>query len=420
MSVKTSILHNGLRIVTHEMPHLRTVSLGIWVDVGARSERPDEHGIAHLLEHMAFKGTKLRTAREIVEQIESVGGELNAATSLEMTAYYARVLKGDLFLALEILSDILKNPRFDENELAREKDVIFQEIAAAQDSPDEIVFDLAQEAAYPGQSLGRSILGTQESVASFDSAALRKYQNENYRANRMVLAAAGGLDHDKFVAKAEQYLSKIAGGGKYFSQPAKYQGGMRISKQSFEQSHIIVGFEGFSFEHEHFYAAQVFSSLFGGGMSSRLFQEIREKRGLCYSIYSFSWGLADTGLFGIHAATGKDMVPELLDVLAIELKKMSAQGPSEQELARAKAQLKAGLVMSLESSGARAEQLARQMIVHGRPLEVDELIQKVERVDCDQIRDLTQLLISRAGPICSGTGSLDLLETYDELVNRFN
>lgn len=420
MSVRTSELQNGLRIVTHQMPHLRTVSLGIWVDVGGRSEQPEEHGISHLLEHMAFKGTKTRSARQIVEQIESVGGELNAATSLEMTAYYSRVLNDDLFLALEILSDILQNPSYQESELAREKEVIFQEIAAAQDSPDEIVFDLVQEAAYPDQSLGRSILGTMESVGSINTASLRKYQKDHYRANRMILAAAGGLDHDEFVAKAEEYLSDIAGGGVCSSQPAEYQGGMRISQQSFEQSHIIVGFEGFPFNHEYFFATQVFSSLFGGGMSSRLFQEIREKRGLCYSIYSFSWGLADTGLFGIHAATSKDLVPELLDVLEEELKKMSCEGPSEQEISRAKAQLKAGLVMSLESSGARAEQLARQIIVHGRPLEVEELIQKVELVDCDQIRELTQQLISHARPVCSGAGPLEQLETYDKLVNRFN
>ncbi len=418
MSVETAVLSNGLRIVTHEMPHLETVSLGIWVNAGVRSERPNEHGISHLLEHMAFKGTPTRTARQIVEDIESVGGDLNAATSLETTAYYARILKNDVSLALEIFSDILQNPLFDPHELERERDVILQEIAASYDSPDETVYDLAQEAAFPGQALGRPILGTVESVTAFTSEALHAYLTDKYQAGNLVLGAAGAVSHDNIVALAERYFGTLNGSGAASTEPAHYKGGIRRSDRNFEQSHIIVAFEGVPYKQDDFYTKQVFSGLFGGGMSSRLFQEIRERRGLCYAIYSFSWGLADTGLFGIHAATGAEQLPELVDVVIDELKRAALEGPNEAEVARAKAQLKAGLLMSLESSGARAEQLARQILALGRPLEIEELIERVEAVSVNSVRDLSEKLIINCPPTCSTVGSPGRLEIYDQIAER--
>ena len=420
MSVKSSILSNGMRVVTHAMPHLRTVSLGVWVETGARSEALEQHGISHLLEHMAFKGTTRRRARDIVEQIESVGGDINAATSLEMTSYYARILKDDIELAMDILSDILINPLFDETELAREKEVIFQEIASAQDSPEEIAYDLVQEAAFPDQPLGRSILGTMESVEQLSAASLRDYLEKHYNSKSMVFSAAGALEHEQIVEFAEKYFATLTKGPKSVQTPATYKGGLRLSEKPFEQSHIIVGFEGFPVASEHFFAAQVFSSLFGGGMSSRLFQEVREKHGLCYSIYAFTWGLADTGLFCIHAATGRDQIPRLLDVITEELIKMGREGPGEKEVAKARAQLKAGLTMSLENSGSRAEQLARQTINFGRPLDIDELIEKVENVDGDEVCRLVSHLISRGTPVCSGVGPLGNFETYEDFTNQFS
>ena len=420
MSIKNSTLSNGMRVVTHAMPHLRTVSLGVWVETGARSEAPEQHGISHLLEHMAFKGTTRRQARDIVEQIESVGGDINAATSLDMTSYYARVLKDDVELAMDILSDILINPLFDETELSREREVVFQEIASAQDSPEEIAYDLVQEAAFPDQPLGRPILGTVESVGKLSPASLREYQRKHYNSHNMVFSAAGALEHEQIVDFAEKYFASLTKGPKFAQTPATYKGGLRLSEKPFEQSHIIVGFEGFPVASEHFFAAQVFSSLFGGGMSSRLFQEVREKHGLCYSIYAFTWGLADTGLFCIHAATGREQIPRLLDVITEELLKMGREGPEEREVAKAKAQLKAGLTMSLENSGARAEQLARQMINFGRPLNIDELIEKVENVEGDDVCQLVTDLISRGLPVCSGVGPLGNFETYEAFTNQFN
>ncbi|HEX5957616.1 MAG TPA: pitrilysin family protein, partial [Hyphomicrobiaceae bacterium] len=271
MTIHETRLANGMRVVSTRMPHIETVSMGIWVGVGARHETAPEQGISHLLEHMAFKGTERRSAREIAEEIEAVGGELNAATSLEMTAYFARVLAADTGLALDILSDILQSPRHSEDELEREREVILQEIAATRDSPDEIAYELLQEVAFPDQAIGRPILGTAASVKSFKTGDLRRFLTDNYSANRMVLSAAGKVDHDKLVRHAEALFGGLNGGegGKF--EPAHYGGGTRTSAKAFEQSHLLIAFEGPSYAQDGYYTAQVFSALFGGGMSSRLF-----------------------------------------------------------------------------------------------------------------------------------------------------
>ena len=388
MSVQTSTLANGLRIVSHHMPHLETVSLGVWVGAGARDESRQQHGISHMLEHMAFKGTGRRSAQQIAEEIESAGGDLNAATSLDRTAYYARVLKGDVGLALDILSDILRNPSFDEAELAREKDVILQEIAAARDDPSDLAYDLLQSTAFPDQALGRAILGTPESVSAITPDDLRGYLDSHYCANRFVLGAAGAIEHDFLVSQAEALFGDLPAQAENDFEAARYEGGTRSASKPFEQSHIVMAFPGPSYLEKEIYTAQVFSGLFGGGMSSRLFQQVRERRGLCYDIYSFCWGLSDAGLFGLHAATSERKVPELLEVVTGELRRAAEEGVSDAELARSKAQLKAGLLMSLESSGARAEQLARQVLAFGRPFAVEELVGYVEDVSLDMVQGL--------------------------------
>src|SRR5258706_3774525 len=303
---------------------------------------------------MAFKGTSGRTARQIAEEIEQVGGELNAATSLETTAYYARVLRGDEAIGLELLADILQNSTFAEPELERGGDVILQEIAGTQDSPDEIAYDLVQDAAFPAQSIGRPIIGTRASVTRISAADLRAFLETRYVATNMVIAAAGAIDHGDLIRHAQALFGGLHGGVNGAGAVARYVGGRRASDKAFEQSHLVLGFEAPSYCHSEFYAAQVFSGLFGGGMSSRLFQEARENRGLCYAIYSSAWGLADAGMFGIHAATGPEVMEELIDVVGQELAKVALERPGEAEVARAKAQLKAGLLMGLESSSARA------------------------------------------------------------------
>ena len=412
MSTQTTRLAGGLRVVSHHMPHLETVSLGVWVAAGARHEKEGEHGISHLLEHMAFKGTERRSATDIAEEIEAVGGELNAATSLETTAYFARILKADVGIALDILADILQIPRYAEEELDREREVILQEIAATRDSPDELAYELLQDAAFPNQAIGRPILGTTKSVTSFSAGDLRAFLTANYGASRMVLSAAGNVDHADLVRHAEAQFGRLNGGGGGRFEPARYVGGTRTSAKPFEQSHLVVAFAGPSYRGQEFYTAQVFSGLFGGGMSSRLFQEVRERRGLCYAIYSSCWALADTGLFGIHAATGPEMMGKLIEVVGELLTAAAAEKPSDAEVARAKAQLKAGLLMGLESSSARAEQMARQLLVFDRLIEPPELVARIDAVSAEDIRELAAKLVGGAPPSVAVVGAGRKGEAY--------
>jgi predicted Zn-dependent peptidase len=419
MSTQLTRLPNGLRVVSNHMPHVETVSLGVWVGAGARHERESEHGISHLLEHMAFKGTDRRSASDIAEQIEAVGGELNAATSLETTAYYARVLEADVGLALDILADILHIPRYAQDELEREREVILQEIAATRDSPDEIAYELLQDAAFPAQAIGRPILGTAESVSSFTAADLRTFLKAQYGAARMVLSAAGKVDHGELVRHAEAQFGAMNGGEGGRFEPARYVGGTRTSAKPFEQSHLVMAFAGPSYRSRaEFYTAQVFSGLFGGGMSSRLFQEVRERRGLCYAIYSSCWALADTGLFGIHAATGPEMMGKLIDVVGQQLTRAAAEKPAEAELARSKAQHKAGLLMGLESSSARAEQMARQLLLFDRLIDTAEIVDSIESVSAEAIREMAAKLFLDSRPSVAVVGAGRKGKDYAELAER--
>jgi predicted Zn-dependent peptidase len=394
MTTTQSRLANGLRVVSHEMPHLGTVALGVWVASGARHEAASEHGISHLLEHMAFKGTQRRSARDIAEEIEHVGGDLNAATSLDTTCYYARVLKDDVAVALDILADIIQNPLYSTDELEREREVILQEIASTKDSPDDTVYDLFQDAAFPGQALGRPILGTPESVTSFAAEDLRAFLAARYRAGSMVLSAAGNISHEALVKQAEALFGGLMPGEAPSAAAARYVGGQRVSSRAFEQAHVVMGYRGLAYNDPAFYAAQVYSGLLGGGMSSRLFQEVREKRGLCYSIYSSAWGLSDMGLLTVHASTGPETLSELVDVIRQELARSVSEKPDEREIHRAKAQLKTGLLMSLESSASRAEQMARQLLAFGRLLTPDELIERVDAVTAESVRNTAERLIT--------------------------
>ena len=326
MSVERSELANGLTVVSHSMAEVETVSLGIWVGAGSRSEAASEHGVAHFLEHMAFKGTARRSAKDIAEEIEAVGGDLNAATGVDSTAYYARVLRKDLALALDILSDIIVSPRFDRAELGRERDVILQEIAAALDSPEDIAFDLVQEAAFPDQPVGRPILGTVESVSRFKRAHLGSYLAAHYHGPNMVLAAAGAVDHAALVAEAERRLGSFDTHATPQPESALYAGGARRSEKSFEQTHLVLAFQAPAYRHPDYFTAQICAGALGGGMSSRLFQEVRERRGLCYAIYSFSSGLSDSGMFAIHAAGGPERAHELFAVIRDELVKAADEG----------------------------------------------------------------------------------------------
>jgi predicted Zn-dependent peptidase len=418
VSLNQSKLANGLTVVSHAMPEVETVSLGLWVGAGSRSEAEGEHGVAHFLEHMAFKGTARRSAQDIAEEIEAVGGELNAATGVDSTAYYAHVMRKDMPLALDILSDIVAAPRFDETELARERDVILQEIAAAMDSPEDIAFDLLQEAAFPGQPVGRPILGTAESVCRFERAHLGDYLSAHYHGPDMVLAAAGAVEHGALLAEAERRLGSFVSETAAPPEGALYAGGVRRSDKNFEQTHLVLAFEGPHYRHPDYFTAQICAGALGGGMSSRLFQEVRERRGLCYAIYAFASGLTDSGMFTIHAACASDRAHDLFAVIRDELVKAADAGFRADELARVKAQLKMGLLTGLESSSARAEQLARQILIHGRPLATEELIEKVDRVEAKDLQALVERML--ASPVSLATvGPILHVARFDRVTEKF-
>jgi predicted Zn-dependent peptidase len=418
MSVAVDTLANGFRVVTQRMPHLETVSLGVWVACGSRHERLEEHGISHFLEHMAFKGTASRSARDIAEEIENVGGEINAATGLEQTAYYARVLKGDEGLALDVIADILLHPRLAPEDIAVEQEVVLQEIAATRDVPDEIAYDMLEAMAFPDQPLGRPILGTVESVGRFDAGRIADFLARHYRPDRMVMSAAGAVDHAALLARCEALFGAVPAGETPPVEAGRYVGGTAVEVNEFEQSHLILAFHGLAIRDRELMTLQVLSGLLGGGASSRLFQEVREKRGLCYSIYSFVSAFEDEGMFGVHAATGPDEVGKLLPVVADEIANLASRGPSQTEVARAKAQLKAGLLMSLESSGARAEQLARQLQVHGRVLPLEEIIGLVDAVTAEAVRATAGRLLEGGRPTFVEVGRKASAKHFDDVAKR--
>lgn len=418
MSVTRSTLSNGLTVVSHTMPEVETVSLGIWIGAGSRSEQLTEHGVAHFLEHMAFKGTKRRSARQIVEEIEAVGGDLNAATSVDSTGYYARVLPKDMPLALDILSDIILEPRFDGAELVRERDVILQEIAASSDSPDDIVYDFISEAAFPDQPVGRTILGTAQSVVGFKRDHLGAYLTTHYHAPNMVLAAAGAVDHNALVAEAERRLAGLSSEGTPVPQQAVYAGGRRHSAKPFEQTHLMIALEAPAYHQPEYFKSQILAGALGGGMSSRLFQEVRERRGLCYSVYAFSSGLTDSGMFVVHAAGAPEKAHELFSVIRDELERAAADGFDQAELARVKAQMKMGLLAALESSSARAEQLARHILFRGRVLPTSELVERIEAVETADLQALLQKVLGT--PLSLATvGPVVDLEQFEAVADKF-
>lgn len=414
MTVRSTTLDNGMIVLTDDMPHLESASLGIWVRAGSRSEGAEEHGISHMLEHMAFKGTGSRNARQIAEAIEDVGGDLNAATSVEHTGYFARVLKEDVALAADILSDILQNSVLDQKELDREQQVIVQEIGAARDNPDDHVFDLFQSAAYPNQPIGRTILGTIESVKSFGPDAIRAYMDRNYVGDRMVLCAAGNVHHDALVDIANDRFHGLKASGAPDPQGARYTGGEERVLSDHEQAHIVLGFEGRAYNSDGFYAAQILASILGGGMSSRLFQEVREKRGLCYSVYAFHWAFADSGIFGVAASTGEAEVADLMPVLVEELRK-ATETITDEEVIRVRNQIRAGLLMSLESPSSRAGQLARQQILWGRTIPLQETVDRINRITADRVKHVARQLFSTGEVSLAGIGPVARLPDYRTL-----
>lgn len=417
MTVRVSTLPNGLRVATDSMQGVETVSVGVWVKAGTRDESEPINGIAHLLEHMAFKGTERRSAQKIAEEIEAVGGYLNAHTAREHTAYYAKVLKEDVGLAVDILADILQNSVLTDAEVARERAVVIQEIGQAYDTPDDIIFDHFQEAAFPGQALGRPVLGTEETVAKMDRGTIAAYMREQYTPERMVVAAAGRIEHEKFVALAAEAFQALRGNGNgRAAAPALYAGGERREPRELEQVHLVLGFPGIHYGESDYYTQSLLATLLGGGMSSRLFQEVRERRGLAYSIFSFAAPYTDCGLFGVYAGTSERDAPELLSVVCGEMRRVG-DSVSDEELERARAQARAAVLMTRESTSARCEHLATQLLIFGRPIPVNEITAKINGVDRAAISRVAGRLMA-GKPSFAALGPLSSVEAYDRLTAR--
>lgn len=379
-------LPNGLRVATERLAGVETATVTVSVDVGARCEEASDGGISHMLEHMAFKGTSRRSARQIAEEFDMIGGHLNAYTSHESTVYYAKVLKGDIPAAVDMLADILQHSTFDEEELARERQVILQEIAMHHDTPDELVFDHFQAASFPSQALGRSILGTPERVASFSRDDLKRYMAMHYHPSRMIISAAGAVDHEALVSLVAAQFTQSPSQPSAKLEPAEYRGGATIVERELEQLHVVMGLPSVSFNHADYYAHQLLSIILGGGMSSRLFQEVREKRGLAYHVSAFVSGYEDTGLLGVYAATSDDKTAELMPVLCEQLQSC-AESIDETELRRAKNQQISGLLMTRESTSSVAEWIGRHLLCYGRYKTAQELTEVIEAIT---VADITR------------------------------
>ena len=419
MSNQLHTLANGFRIVTENMPGLESATIGIWVSAGGRHESVEQNGIAHFLEHMAFKGTTNRTALEIAEQIEDVGGYINAYTSKEMTAYYTRVLKKDVSLAIDVIGDILRNPTFEEKEIEVERGVIIQEIGMSLDTPDDVIFDWLQETAFPDQSLGRTILGPIEKVSSFTKNDLSKFVSRHYNPEKLILSAAGAVDHDEIVRLAEKIFGGLPARRVESVQPAKFANGSKKVVKTLEQAHLAIGLQACGYRDKNFYTAQTFASLFGGGMSSRLFQEIREKRGLCYSIFSQLAAYSDIGLLTIYTGTSEGSISSISDIILDELKRVS-EDLMVKEVDRAKTQMKAGLLMGLESSSSRAERLARLVSIWGVVPDLADTVEKIDNVSVPSVKAFSESLISNKRLAVTAYGPVRKAKDFKEILDRMN
>ncbi len=386
INAQMTTLPNGLRVVSEHMPGLQSASIGIWVAAGGRHERSEQNGVAHFLEHMAFKGTRRRSALQIAEAIEDVGGYINAYTSREVTAYYARVLKADTALALDVIADILLNPVFDPREIEVERHVILQEIGQALDTPDDVIFDWLQERAYPDQALGRTILGEAARVQSFARDDLATFVDEHYGPGQLIISAAGAVSHDALLRQVEALFGTMAARSGREADPARFSGGEIRREKTLEQAHLALAFEAPGYRDPGFFTAQVYSMALGGGMSSRLFQEIREKRGLCYTIFAQSGAYADTGMTTIYAGTSGEELGALAELTIDEMKR-AADDLSAAELERARAQMKAGLLMGLESPSSRAERMARMVQIWGHVPPIEDTVARIDAVTLDGLRD---------------------------------
>ena len=408
-------LPSGLKVASESMPGTHTVALAISFEVGSRDESREENGVSHFLEHMAFKGTRTRSARQIAEAFDNVGANLNAFTSTEQTVYYARFLPKDLELTVVTFADILQNSIFDPVELERERSVILQEIAMHQDAPEDLIFQHFHETVYPDQPIGRSILGPASGIETMSVDTMRGYMEKHYHPPRMVITAAGAIDHEKLVTLVSKHFGEVKTRPSIPAVAANYVGGDFREEADFEQLHLVLGFPGLSYNDPDYYAAQMMVTALGGGMSSRLFQEVREKRGLAYSVYGFLSSYRDTGMFGMYAAasevSGKDLAP----VLCEEVMKLAAKGVTEAELQRARSQHVAGLVMMRENVSNVAEWMGRHLLCYGEYRPADKLVEYYEAVTAKDMQRVLKRFLTAGAPTVSALGKQKQVADYAKI-----
>lgn len=409
-------LDNGLRLVVDSVDTVDTVALGIWVGVGTRFENPVHNGIAHMTEHMMFKGTDSRNAIDISKEIENVGGHMNAYTGREVTGYFVHMLKEHVDIGMDIISDMVKNATIPEGEIEREKQVIIQEIGMSLDTPDDYIFDLYHMRAYPEQSLGNPILGNAEIVSSITREDIKDYINRYYNSGNIVVSFSGNIDLSQAEDLVGKYLSDINNGERAVYLPAKYQGGENRHEKSLEQAHIIIGFEGFARTSRESLITSIMASILGGGMSSRLFQEVREKRGLAYSVFASQSGYHDSGQLEIYAGTSPERIEELIPAICDEICSMS-KTISEEEFKRAVTQRKSDMLMSMESMMHRTDRNARYAVYYDKAFDIEDQLTKLAELNIEDIRNVATKIFSGT-PCIAALGSLKNLETYEKLSSR--
>ncbi len=413
---KKTVLPNGIRIVTERMPHVRSVAVGIWVDTGSRYEVESRGGISHLIEHLVFKGTASRTAEEIARTMDSVGGQMDAFTAKEHTCFYVSVLDEHLPLAADLLSDILLNPLFGSDEIEREKSVVLQEIKMVEDTPDDLVHDLFAERVWVGHPLGRPILGRRETVQGFSREAILAHFGEEYVPERIVIAVAGHVDHEQVVAlfaprfEGFDRLSVARDGA-----PPVLNGGVDMVSKSLEQVHVVLGFPGLTQSAPERYVLYLLNDIIGGSMSSHLFQQVRERHGLVYSIYSGTQAYRDTGLLYVYAATDAQNFSKVLKYILREVRGLKKEGVTVEELRRAKEHLKGNLMLSLESTSSRMHRLAKQELYFGSFFSLDEMLAAIDRVSEEEVQDLIHPLLDEDRLALLTLGPLDRRHLPGEL-----
>ncbi len=406
-------LKNGLRVAADEMKEVETVSIGVFVGTGSRNEELAINGISHFLEHMAFKGTKTRNARQIAEEFENIGGRINAYTSKERTVYYVKVLKQHTEFAVQFLADILQNSTFDEVELEKERGVILQEIAMTNDTPDDIVFDYFQDAAYPKQAVGRSILGPTKNIKKFKRSHFVDYVSRQYNYSNIAVVAAGNIKQKDLIKYSEKYFDNLGDKKIKKPEPSKYQGGIAIKNKSLEQVNLVYGFKGLSYLDKDYYKAQLLATILGGGMASRLFQEVRESLGLAYSIYAFNYNHNDCGMFGIYSATSPDKVSKLMSATKREIANV-CQKITDVELKRAKTQFEAGILMSKENTSSRMQKLGFDILVRNKIVTEKEKLDKITKITKKDITNIASQIFQSKNS--SSFAAIGKLRNFDKAI----